>query len=415
MAMDRRHLLKASLATGGLMGLGGCAAAPRGAGPGSAPVFRDSLLSLAPIRATTDRIFDLKVCLRPFRALGPRLDVEQIGGAMVVHNYGHGGSGWSLARGSANIAVQKAMSTSPARIAVIGCGIIGLTSAITAQRAGAQVTIYTRDLLPKTRSVRANGSWTPSSRIALTQAAGPAFGALWEQMARYSWKTYRSYLGLAGNPVAFCDQYALSDTPFQPAVHQPDPSVQGSYETTGMPQQNSEFGRYDDRIRDLMPRAETLPEGATPFPVKYVSRNSGMFFNFTELGQVLMREFYGAGGKVVIRQFHAPSELGGLPEKVVINCPGYAARDMWKDKAMIPVRGQTGWLIPQPEVNYGLSYNGTSVLSKSDGIMVLRAPGPVRGEMNGVGDSNEVASRSETESAVRVIERLFARFPKASA
>lgn len=408
--MDRRQLLKASLATGGLMGLGGCATAPRG----GAPVFRDPMLSLAPIRAATDRIFDIKVCLRPFRVLGPRLDVEQIGGAMVVHNYGHGGSGWSLAWGSANIAVQKAMSTSPARIAVIGCGIIGLTSAITAQRAGAQVTIYTRELLPKTRSVRANGSWTPSSRIALTQPAGPAFGALWEQMARYSWKTYRSYLGLAGNPVAFCDQYALSDTPFQPSVHQPDPAVLGSYETSGMPQQNYEFARYDDRIRDLTPRAEILPEGATPFPVKHVSRRSGMFFNFTELGQVLMREFYGAGGKVVIRQFHAPAELGELPEKVVINCPGYAARDMWKDKAMIPVRGQTGWLVPQPEVNYGLSYQGTSVLSKSDGIMVLRPPGPVQGEMNGVGDSNEIAIRSETESAVRVIEQLFARFPKAT-
>ena len=41
---------------------------------------------------------------------------------------------------------------SPKKIAVIGSGIIGLTSALVALRAGAQVTIYTRELLPRTRS-----------------------------------------------------------------------------------------------------------------------------------------------------------------------------------------------------------------------------------------------------------------------
>ena len=46
--------------------------------------------------------------------------------------------------------MQKALVNSPAQVAVIGCGVIGLTSAIMAQRAGAQVTIYARDLLPQT-------------------------------------------------------------------------------------------------------------------------------------------------------------------------------------------------------------------------------------------------------------------------
>jgi hypothetical protein len=409
--MDRRTLLKTSLALGGLSGLGACASTPR------APAMRTSGLAvedmpppLAPIRAHPDRIFDIRVCLRPFRVKGPNLDTEQIGDAMVVHNYGHGGSGWSLSWGSANVAVQKAMSVSPKEIAVIGCGIIGLTAAITAQRAGAQVTIYTREMLNRTRSVRANGSWTPDSRISLTEQAGPQFGALWEQMARYSYKTYRYYMGLPGRPVDFADQYRLSDTPFEKNEEKPDPSL-GTYATTGKPQQNYEFAQYSDRIADLTPRPEILPEGATPFPVKYVSRQEIMFFNFGSYGHILLSEFFGAGGKVEIREFHHPSELGQLKEKVVINCPGYAARDLWKDKYMIPVRGQTGWLIPQPEVKYGLSYGGTSMLSKSDGIMVLHAPGPVKGEMNGIGNANEVESRQETEDAVRIIEKLYARFP----
>src|SRR3954468_19096488 len=65
---------------------------------------------LAPIRAHADRLFDITVCLRPFRAAGPRLDSEMIGDALVVHNYGHGGSGWSLSWGSGTVAVKQAMA-----------------------------------------------------------------------------------------------------------------------------------------------------------------------------------------------------------------------------------------------------------------------------------------------------------------
>jgi FAD dependent oxidoreductase len=410
--LNRRRLLQGSLALGGLAGLGGCATAPAKSTPPKSLGLdvEDIPPPLAPIRAHIDRIFDIRVCIRPFRVNGPRLDTEQIGDALVVHNYGHGGSGWSLSWGSANVAVQKAMSVSPKEIAVIGCGIIGLTSAILAQRAGAKVTIYTREMLSRTRSVRANGSWTPDSRICLTEPAGPQFGELWERMARYSYKTYRSFLGLPGRPIDFADQYRLSDTPFEPRNEEPDPNIKGSYETTGMPQQNFEFGRYSDRIRDLTPRPQVLPEGATPFPVKYVARSEIMFFNFGSYGHLLLSEFFGAGGKISIREFHKPSELGDLKEKVVINCPGYAARDMWKDKYMIPVRGQTAWLIPQPEVKYGLNYGGTSMLSKSDGIMVMHPPGPAKGDMVGIGDANEVESREEAEAGVRVIEQLYKRF-----
>jgi hypothetical protein len=413
--MDRRHLLKNSLALGGLAGLGGCAAHET---PPPAPVkaassvpLADRVPPLAPIRAHADRLFDIKVCIRPFRTKGPNLDVEQIGDAMVVHNYGHGGSGWSLSWGSADMAVQKAMSRSPKQIAVIGCGIIGLTSAITAQRAGAQVTIYTRELLPRTRSVRANGSWTPDSRIALVSEAPANFGETWEKMARMSWKNLRPYIGMAGNPIAFSDHYYLSDLPEgQVAPPNPDVPPLPPPTWTGAPTRNADFARYDERIRDLTPRSQVLADDNNPFPVKYVRRATNLFFNFTEYGHLLTSQFFAAGGKIVMRDFHSPSELADLPEKVVINCPGFAARDWWKDKAMVPVRGQTGWLIPQPEVQYGLTYRGVQVLSKSDGIMVIALE---YGDMKGYNNSDETVSRAESERAVRVIEELNSRFSPA--
>src|SRR6201996_1450531 len=138
------------------------------AATGSAP-------TLPPIRARTDRIYDMAVCLRPFRAAGPRLDTERLGNTLVVHNYGHGGSGWSLSWGSSSIAVEKAMEAAGGArdVAVIGCGALGLTSATLLQRAGAKVTIYAKERPPEVRSARATGSWTPDSRVALTTAVSP--------------------------------------------------------------------------------------------------------------------------------------------------------------------------------------------------------------------------------------------------
>src|SRR3984885_4485306 len=170
-------------------------------------------LQLAPLRAGTDRITQITVCTRPFRAEGPRLDVEQIGQKIIVHNYGHGGSGWSLSWGSSGIAVRHAMTTGGREIAVIGCGALGLTSALLLQRAGARVTIYAKDLPPNVRSSLATGLWTPDSRICLEENATPAFKQLWEQMARGSFQTYQNFLGLSGTPVEFIDNYFVSDEP----------------------------------------------------------------------------------------------------------------------------------------------------------------------------------------------------------
>ena len=102
-SLDRRRLLQRSAAVG-MLGLGGCATSP-GAGPSlshaaSVPVW-DVPPPLRPVRAEAQRLFDITVCLRPFRAAGPRLDAERIGDTTVVHNYGHGGSGWSLSWGGA--------------------------------------------------------------------------------------------------------------------------------------------------------------------------------------------------------------------------------------------------------------------------------------------------------------------------
>jgi D-amino-acid oxidase len=143
-------------------------------------------LQLAPLGASVDRITRITVCTRPFRAQGPRLDVEKVGAKTVVHNYGHGGSGWSLSWGSGALATASALATGERGIAVIGCGALGLTTALLLQRAGVHVTIYAKDVFPNVRSSLATGLYTPDSRICLEEHATSAFKHTWELMARQS-------------------------------------------------------------------------------------------------------------------------------------------------------------------------------------------------------------------------------------
>ncbi len=403
--MLRRQVLTGSLAAGGLLGLGGCGRVGR-AGMASIPAPTSAAPMLRPMRVGPDQLIDVKCCIRPLRAAGPNLGTEMVGDTLVVHNYGHGGSGWSLSWGSAEITVGKALSVLPGRIGVIGCGIIGLTTAVVAQRAGLAVTIYARETLPRTRSFRASGSFTPDSRIALTAPTDPKFGDMWEQMARFSWKMFRTYLGVAGNPVEFGDSYQLSDTPITRRVEKPDPAITESYATKGTPQQNSEFAHYIERIRDLVPRPTMLTPDEHPFQKPFAARASQMHFNFASYGHVLMSEFFANGGKFEMRDFHTPADIATLKEKVVIHCTGYAARDLWRDTTVIPVRGQTGWLVPQPDANYSVRYSNVSLTSKSDGIVVMNT-NPDLGEMLGVGDSMELPVRADIEAGLAIIAPIF--------
>lgn len=376
--LDRRLAL-----LGGLAGLSACATRP-GLAPAQIP--------LVPVRASKDRLFDITVCLRPFRAQGPRLDTEMLGDTLVVHNYGHGGSGWSLSWGSATVALEKALSRGQKDIAVIGCGALGLTTAVLALRAGCSVTIYAKDLIQQTRSSRATGSWTPDSRISLRDPAGPAFGALWEKMARISWKTYRTYLGLPGTPVEFRDRYFLSDGPSAPPLPHPPGMAFGEYQREHVP--------------DLIFRSVELAPETTPFRVKTVRRGDNLQFNIASYAHTLMTEFHGMGGRLEIREFHEPSEFTKLKQKVVINCTGYGARSLWKDESVVPVRGQIGWLIPQADLNYGIIFAGVQVLSRSDGVVVQDISG---GDMKGYNDDREVVDRAESENALAKITELNAR------
>lgn len=379
----------------GLAGtVAGCAAVPA-----SVPSIGFAPRPIAPVLMAPERIIRITVCTRPFRSTGPRLNVETVGDAKVVHNYGHGGSGWSLSWGSSAIAARKALALSglaggPPVVAVIGSGALGLTSALQLQRMGARVTIYARERAAFTRSMRATGTWTPDSRIADADRVTPDFQALWEQMARETYATYQTYLGTEGDPVVFSDRYMLSGAANLP--RSPEPPIRTA---PGIkPIRFAEYG-----LDGLTPRSLLLPASASPFPVRETRMVSTMQFNVTELAHRLETEFLANGGRIETRAFMTPGDLATLPEKIVVNCTGYGAKALFQDKELVPVRGQIAWLAPQPEANYGLHFRGVTVLSRPDGIVVQAT----RNDMNGVGIEDETPDREEANATIGLVAPLF--------
>ncbi|GAB5498323.1 MAG: FAD-dependent oxidoreductase [Pseudohongiellaceae bacterium] len=387
--MQRRHFLKSSAALLTALPMSQAFTAESAPGPLStlAPAtarMADGARELAPILASPDRIIEMNVCTRPFRTQGPRIESERFGRKTVVHNYGHGGSGWSLSWGSGHLAVELAKQTGRNDIAVIGCGAIGLTTAIVAQQAGMNVTIYAKERPPYARSHRATGAWTPDSRICSAEFA-PGFADQWEQMARYSFRRYQSLLGLAGDPIEWRDMYRLSD--YAPDAPRPEEeSTEPDYPNF-----------TDELIPDLTPRA--IEVASHPFPAPYVRRSSSMLFNIASYTRLLMADFFANGGIMETYALEDRSDFNAVDERTIINCTGYGARALLADDSIIPVRGQTAKLMPQPEVDYGFYYGDrrVAVYPRRDGMLV---------QAQAEGDFNNAAENLDPQESISAVLRL---------
>lgn len=329
----------------------------------------------------------ITVCTRPFRPAGPRIEAERFDEKTVVHNYGHGGSGWSLSWACAEEAVALAGPTFGVSVAVIGAGVIGLTTALRLAETGATVTIYAKDLPRETRSARATGVWSPSSRIGLGSAVPAGFGDRWEGWARRAYATHQRYIGSAGAPVSFVPFYNLRS-------HTPSPRA---------PEQR-DFLHLGHRLDDLWPGRQRLADEAHAFPVAAASQTMDLSFNIAAYTDRLVRDFLARGGRIVRASFGDRAQVLNLPENLIMNCTGYGAKALWGTDELVPVRGQINWMPPQPEALYGLYYDQIYVLSRGDGI-VVQYTGPT--DDYGYGVDDETPDREEMRRTVGKVGALF--------
>ncbi|MGV3586683.1 MAG: FAD-dependent oxidoreductase [Adhaeribacter sp.] len=296
------------------------------------------------INISPDRIIKETVGLRPYRLSGPRLEVQQLGQKIIVHNYGHGGSGFSLSWGTGQIAATKAAATGKQNIAIMGCGIMGLTTARQLQEMGKSVTIYAKELWPTITSSMATGTWSPAHLVCEPDRITPEFKATWEQACRFSYRAYQNLLGL-GDMVTWMDHYIIggSRVPREaPLLH----------------------------LAGQLPARVELSKKQHPFRADYVVNQPNMVFNIPLYLQKLTNDFLSFGGKIQIKEFKTLEDVDALLEKCVVNCTGLGAKELFNDEELMPISGQLSFLIPQPEINYRLSTPHGYIIPRKDGLVL---------------------------------------------
>jgi D-amino-acid oxidase len=358
--VDRRGFLRGALATSALL-------------MGTRSSAFDAALNpdrhFAPVKVSRDRIIREVVGLRPYRPEGFKVEAERIGEKLLVHNYGHGGAGITLSWGTASLAVDQARDFLGARMsrpqrrtqsathrhfAVLGCGVNGLSTARLLQRrfqdGPGTVTIYAKDLPPETTSNIAGGFWSPTSLFD-PERATTKFTEQFRTACRISNRAFQNLVG-------------------------PDYGVRWM-ETFELYRNEASLNRELPGGNDLYPAGEIHRDPDHYFGFNFVRQYNTMLIEPPVYLNALLRDFYIAGGKLVVKEFRSREELKRLPQPVIFNCTGLGSRALFGDQQLEPVRGQLEVLLPQPEIDY---------CYLSSGYMFPRRDGIVLGGTFGHGD-----------------------------
>jgi D-amino-acid oxidase len=359
--MDRRLFL-GSVASA--LALPGCAttSATRGA-------IRTGCLP--PVEVSPGRVIRTIAGLRPYRPSGFVVRAEALGDKRLVHNYGHGGAGITLSWGTSKLAVDLGLQGHQGPVAVIGAGVMGLSTARLAQEAGFPVTIYAKALPPDTTSNIAGGQWHPFGHFR-ESAVTPAWRAQFLAAADYSWRRFQIMVG---------DDYGIRWLPTYA-------------ETSG--------GLEPQLLPTFPPGNRLLGPDEHPFPVAAMTRYDTLYVETGRYLRQLTRDVLAAGGAIRVRAFATPAEIAALPERLAFNCTGLGARALFGDDELVPIRGQLAILLPQSEVRYAFTGEAGYMFPRADGIL-----------LGGTFERGEWDATPQPEDIARIVashQRLFGAF-----
>jgi D-amino-acid oxidase len=328
--VDRREFIGAAgLGLAGLA-LPGCA---------TTNVARSAEGCLPRVNVSSDRIIRTVAGLRPFRAAGFVVRAEPLGDKRLVHNYGHGGAGITLSWGSSRLATILGLQGHQGAAAVIGAGVMGLTTARLIQEAGFPVALYAQELPPDTTSNVSGGQWHPFGHFR-ESAVTPEWRRQFLAAADYSWRRFQIMVG---------DDYGIRWLP--------------TYSETR--------GGLEPQLLPTFPPANRMLQPAEhPFPVGHLSRYDTLYVETGRFLRQMMRDIQIAGGRFEVHSFAAPADLAALPERLVFNCTGLGARELFGDQELRPARGQLAILLPQPEVRYAFTGQAGYMFPRADGIVL---------------------------------------------
>jgi D-amino-acid oxidase len=301
---------------------------------------------LSPVRVSADNVLKTVVGLRPFRKPGFVVRSEVRGEQTIVHNYGHGGAGVTLSWGTAMLAVEHVLRTRATKVAVIGCGAVGLATARLLQQKGIEATIYAKDLPPNTTSNIAGARWYPFDVFDSAVATPEFLATLW-RIASYAYGVFHSMIG---------DEYGIYTRP--------------SYACRTEPFAKQSLLNFDSPIADLLPGLRDLDDAEKPFPFPIVRTFESMMIEPGIYLPAVMRDHARAGGTIIQRDFATADDFASLSERTIVNCTGLGAATLFGDTELYPIKGQLTILKPQPEIDYLAFPPDLYMFPRTDGIVL---------------------------------------------
>lgn len=300
--------------------------------------------------------------LRPFRSGSPRIDVEHIEAKVVGHNYGHGGSGITMAWGSCleclDLLTPYLLPDSD--IAVLGSGIMGLCTASLLLDSGHRVTVYAEDFSPGTTSALAGGLWAPTH---VGVGESPEEQARYERILRRSWNMFRE-LESERYGIEEIDLFEADDR-----CHALDPMPSGLVE--------------EPRRLAHLPFKGIAPPGV-------VSKT--LLIETPRFLLTLQNDIQERGGRLKKHRFDQICDVLQLEESIVVNCLGLGAGTVFGDKALVPIRGQLVVLKPAPKP-FVLDHAKGYVISRRDCLL-----------LGGTFEEGETDPRPQTVDCEEILE-----------
>ncbi len=215
------------------------------------------------------------------------------------------------------------------KVAVIGAGVIGLTSAICLQDAGYQVSIFTKEMPQYTTSSAAGAIWW-----------GYGDGKI-REWAERSLKNYISLIEDKNSGVQWMrmrDVYRYS---------------------VALPWFRAELP-YCERI----PGDELKPPYVDGFIMEIPIVEAPRYLSY------LQTRFQQNAGTIIQQEIESFSELAS-EYPIIVNCSGVGARELAEDTAVYPIRGQTV-ILDAPEIQEGYTDDEafTYIYIRSDGVLL---------------------------------------------
>ncbi len=299
-------------------------------------------INFKPVNVSPDRVIRTVVGLRPYRQSGFVLKSERLNDKTIIHNYGHGGAGMSLSWGTAKLAVDMALQRGETSFAVLGCGVIGLSTARLLQQKGFDVTIYAKDLPLNTTSNVSGALWGSGNFFVYNEnQVGHEFLSQFDQATTISYRAFQDFVGI-NYGVSWIKHYNLG----------------GFFNFAGS--------------KIFYPGFKELQTSITDYST--IQQYNVMLIEPAIYLNALMNDFYVAGGSLKVRQFNSTQDLISLHENVIMNCTGMGSQKLFNDKELTPVKGQMSVLLPQSEINYSYvspsSNNLLYMIPRKDGILL---------------------------------------------